>query len=719
MADHSDSHNDLSGEVHGAVVQAGRIDRVVVTGAAPAARLTPRLLPPAIRDFAGRSTDLAAMDTLLPADDDTDSTTVIATVDGAPGVGKTTLAVQWAHRVQHRFPDGTLFANLRGYGPSAPLDPLVVLAGFLRVLGVAPDAIPGELDAQSGMYRSLLAGRRVLIVLDNAASPQQVRPLLPGSPGCLVLVTSRSSMSGLIIAEAASQLTLDLFTPTDAQDLVRRIIGAPRATAEPTAVSSLIALCARLPLALRIACTRIAARRALTVADAVDDLTDGEDRLAELSARGDEHSAVDTVFDWSYSQLPRDLARTFRLLGVHPGGEFGVPAIAAVTGMTQHLSYRHMESLADLHLVEPAGRRRYRVHDLLHAYAAHRAATDEPETARVEALTQVVTWYAHTALVADRLVFPGLPTVPVSVVAVPPAVELADRDQALAWLNGEVTTMMTALRTAVDHELLGPAMALAGTARFLTLRERSWLVTQEQAQSLGLRAARACGDVGVESFLLASQGDTLSRLGRLSEAEVAMSQELALAQRSGDGDRQRVALLGLGYVRMQQARWVDARVYYRRALPLARHSGDARSEAVVECNLSRIAANLGQFEVALAHATRERVLRHTAGDQVGEAWAVHDEAVAWQGLGDHERALDLAAAAIAQYEALTGTGRYRALVLCTAATSHEYQGRPTLARECLTRARELFTEVGDPRAEAVSRRLAAVGAGNTDLSGEG
>jgi tetratricopeptide (TPR) repeat protein len=512
-------------------------------------------------------------------------------------------------------------------------------------------------------------------------------------------------LSGLLIAEAASQLTLDLFTLTEAHDLVHRIIGEGRAVAEPTAVNRLIGLCARLPLALRIACTRIAARRALTVTDAVDDLTIDDNPLVELSGTADERSAVQAVFGWSYGQLAPELARAFRLLGMHPGTEFSVPAITALTGTGAPATYRALESLADLHLVEPAGRRRYRLHDLLHAFAAQRAATDESDTARTEATTRITGWYARTALAADRLVFPGLPAVPADVPRAARAADFTGRDDALAWLNTEWVNLQAALRVALDHCLWDAAMCLAGTARFLSLREQSLLDSQVQAQALGLRAARTCGDAAVESYLLASQADTLSQLGRLDEAEAVMAQELALARRLGDGDRQRVALVGLGYVRIQQARWAEARAFYRQALPFAQHGGQTRSEAVIEGNLSRIAAELGQFEISLAHARRERVLRHAAGDQVGQAWAAHDEAMSWQGLGEHDQALDLTLEAIAQYEALTGTDRYRASALCTAATSYQHQGRRELARECLARAVELFTEAGDPRSEVTARRL--------------
>ncbi|WP_244211154.1 NB-ARC domain-containing protein, partial [Amycolatopsis kentuckyensis] len=221
--------NQLPGTVTGSVVQAGSIGQVVLSPAARQELPVPRQLPPAVRDFAGRDDQLARLDELLLSpDENRPAAMVISALDGTAGVGKTALAVQWAHRVEHRFADGTLFADLRGYGPSAPVRPDLVLASFLHVLGVDEDRIPAELDAQVSVYRSVLAGRRVLILLDNAGTAEQVRPLLPGSPGCVVLVTSRASLTGLLVAEAASQVTLDLFTPDEARVLLRRILGAAR-----------------------------------------------------------------------------------------------------------------------------------------------------------------------------------------------------------------------------------------------------------------------------------------------------------------------------------------------------------------------------------------------------------------------------------------------------------------------------------------------------------
>jgi len=696
--------NQLPGTATGPVVQAGTIRQVVLSPAVPRRELpVPRQLPPAVRDFAGRDDQLARLDELLLADDENrPAAMVISALDGTAGVGKTALAVQWAHRVEHRFADGTLFADLRGYGPGAPVRPDLVLASFLHVLGVDEDRIPAELDAQVSVYRSALAGRRVLILLDNAGTAEQVRPLLPGSPGCVVLVTSRASLTGLLVAEAASQVTLDLFTPSEARVLLRRILGAARVADEPDAVADLVEVCARLPLALRIAATRIATRRHTSVAEVVADIGGGRDRLDVLSSSGDERSAVRSVFDWSYTRLSDDHAGLFRRLGLHPGTEVGVPAAAAVAGLDETTAYRLLEALADVHLIEAVGGRRYRFHDLLHAYAAHRAEQDDDPESRREATTRLFTWYARIAQAADRLVYPGLESPDVELPAAGPELPLADRAQAFAWLNTEQANLLAVLRSGPGYRI---TVVLAAAARFLRRRERAQWSVRLEAETLGIEAARAAGDRAREAFLLGFRGDTLADLGRWDDAEADFGRQLALAQDLGDAVRHQVALAGLGQIRLLQQRYTDARDYYLQALPLARRAGGGRPEAVVECNLSQISVRLGEFDQARAHAERELVLRRESGDHVGEAYALRDVAVALQGLEAHDGAIEYAGQAIAHYRALAGTETLLADALETAAASLEHTGEVSRAAECLAEAGALLEDLDVERAAAYRARV--------------
>ncbi|MEU0536210.1 AfsR/SARP family transcriptional regulator [Amycolatopsis tolypomycina] len=337
----------------------------------------PRQLPPAIRDFTGRAGHLAALDALLPPTGRNGGpAVVIAALDGPGGIGKTALAVHWAHRVRHRFPDGTLYADLRGYGPGRPASTDDVLDGFLAALGVPAPAGSG---AREGLFRSLLAGRRMLLVLDDAGSEEQVRPLLPGTPGCMVLTTSRDLLTGLVVTEAAHRLTVGPLTPPEALRLVTGIIGAARAAAERDAVAELIARCARWPLALRIAAGRAAAHEHATVDGIVAELADDRSRLDALSWGRDPRAAVRTVLGGSYDRLPPRQRLLFRRLGLHPGSDVSPPTAAALVGFSPRETHVLLHSLADAHLIEPVAGGRYRFHDLLRAYAAEQAREhDDP-----------------------------------------------------------------------------------------------------------------------------------------------------------------------------------------------------------------------------------------------------------------------------------------------------------------------------------------------------
>jgi tetratricopeptide (TPR) repeat protein len=666
--------------------------------------LLPRQLPPALRDFTGRRDQVAALDSLLPAEKDVASgATPILVVDGTPGVGKTTLAVWWANRVQHRFPDGTLFVDLRGYGPGAPLGPHMVLSSFLSALGMAQERIPMEIDQQSALYRSALANRRMLVVLDNAISAAQIRPLLPGSPGSLVLVTSRLSLAGLTVTEAARRISLDLFDAVEADRLVAGIIGDQRAAGESGAVSELVQVCARLPLALRIAAARIAVRSHWGVADVVQEIRDEHQALATLSDPVDERSAVRSVFGWSYARLSTEQARMFRLLGLHPGPEFSVHAAAALGRVELNTAKAHLEALTDQHLIEPVGRRRYRFHDLLHAYAAHRAELDETQTGRRDALAALLTWYAHTADAADQMAFPTTVRLAVDLRPVTAPAPVTERVQALDWLNTEQSTLSAAQRIAAEHDLHEVVLALAGAARHLTLRPRALWPERLEAESRGLAAARAAGDRANEAFLLIRRGNTHRMLGSDDAADADFVAVLAAAEELDDPVRRREALCGRGSIRRDRQQYAEAREYYQVALPLARAAG-AAANAVVVSNLSQISAALGQFEMAARYAEQELELRRQVGAGIGIAYAEHNAAVGRQGLGEHASAIELCRRALAGYAHHGGAEAERAAALETLAVSLAHVGQTDRAVECLHEAAVILAELGDSHAEYVQRR---------------
>jgi DNA-binding SARP family transcriptional activator/DNA-binding XRE family transcriptional regulator len=332
--------------------------------------VVPRQLPGAPRCFTGRAGELAALSALAERDPKQASGVLIAALTGMAGAGKTALAVHWAHRVAGRFPDGQLFVNLRGSGPSGtPVTPADAVRGFLTALGLPPAQIPPDTDGQAALYRSLLADKRMLIVLDNAQDAEQVRPLLPGSPECLVLVTSRNRLTGLAAAECAHLMTLGVLTEAESHDLLALNLGTRRATAEPVAVSELIALCGRLPLALCNVAARAVTRPGLPLAALATEMRDAQRRLDVLET-GESATSVRTVFSWSRAKLGNPASRMFRLLGTQPGPDITVAAAASLTGLSPGQAYLALAELCDEHLLTEHVPGRYTCHDLMRRYAA-------------------------------------------------------------------------------------------------------------------------------------------------------------------------------------------------------------------------------------------------------------------------------------------------------------------------------------------------------------
>ncbi|MBW4720337.1 ATP-binding protein [Saccharothrix obliqua] len=710
MVDTTHIGNVLRGPVGGHVVQAGVVRQLVVSPPEPELRPVPRQLPPAVRDFTGRVEQMAELDALISSVsvDGSTGTTVISALSGTPGVGKTALAVRWAHRVQHRFPDGTLFADLGGFGPGTPLDPAVVLSRFLGALGVPERRAPVALAEQSALYRSLLSGRRVLVVLDNVGEAEQVRPLLPGSPGSFVLVTSRVGLSELVIVEAAKRVAVDLFDEEEAVALVTGVIGADRVEAEPSAVRDLVGMCARLPLALRVATARIASRRYLRVADVVAEIRD-ERRGANMF--GNNSNAVEPVFGWSYTRLSGAHARVFRCLGLHPELEFGVPAVAALAGVDVRDAVVALEALADQHLVEPVGRDRYRMHDLLHAYAARLACTEESADARDAALGALCEWYACAADAADRLIFPDAVRLPITTGTSAVLAPINDRSAALEWFDLEQHALRSTQRSAAVLGLEQVVVVLAAAARHLGLRRRALWPERLAAESLGLSAARNAGDRASEAFLLVRRGQTHRALGDHVAAVADFSEVLALAEADGDHVRLREAVGGLALTYKEQHRYIEAWAYYEVALNLAREAENGLAEAIVMCNLSQISSAIGRYRSALAYAERELELRTRIGSPIGIAYAQHDLAVALQGLGRHSAAADLCELAVAGYTRHGGAEAECATALETLATSLSRLGEVDWAVECLRQATAVLAALEDPRAEQVRRTADALASG--------
>jgi DNA-binding SARP family transcriptional activator/Tfp pilus assembly protein PilF len=571
-----------------------------------------RQLPAAVGCFTGRDGELATLTGLLDGHASAGvPTMVISAIGGTAGVGKTALAIQWAHRVAAEFPDGQLYVNLRGYDPEQPLAPGEALAGFLTALGVPGPQIPPGADDRAAAYRSLLAGRRLLIVLDNARDAGQVRPLLPGEPGCLAVVTSRDMLPGLVARDGARRVVLDVLPPADAVALLRELVG-PRVAAEPEMAARLAELCSRLPLALRIAAEMAAARPALMLAALVAEL-DGQGRLDVLEAGGDQATAVRTVFSWSYCNLRPAAARTFRLAALHPGADFDAHAVAALTGMSYPAATRALTELTQASLIHQTDTDRYGMHDLLRAYGAERATTQEPETDRREAMTRLLDHYLHAARGAAGILFPA----DVAAVADAPGgasgLVLSDENAAQAWLDAERANLTAVAVYASEHGWPGHAVGLS-TALFRYLDAGGFLADALTIHGAAAQAAIRAHDRAAATGAVINIGTIYGQLGRYPEAEQHFQRALGLSRETADRLGEFRALTNLSQVYLRMSAYLDAADSCQQALELSRISGNRIGEARALGILGQIAIRQGRNQQAAADLGQAADASRAAGD---------------------------------------------------------------------------------------------------------
>jgi len=576
----------------------------------PAARgvpspTVPRQLPAAPRAFTGRAGALARLDAAL----EQASAVVISSVTGTAGVGKTALAVQWSHQVAGRFPDGQLYVNLRGHDPAgAATSPAEALRDLLRALAVAPERIPPGVDAQAALYRSLLAGRRVLVVLDDARDAGQVRPLLPGSPASMVVVTSRNRLAGLVALDDAHPVELDLLTVEDAVDLLARRIGGQRVAAEPAAVRRLVDRCARLPLALAIMAGRAVLSPDVPLAELVRELDTALDGLAS------DDTAIDirAVFDCSYRALEGRAAALFRLLGVHWGPDVGVAAAAALAGVPFAEARATLDALAEASLVHEQVPGRYAMHDLLRAYARE-LARDDP--AAGGGLARVVGHYVHTAHRADLLVYPARePVDPPAAPAGTAAEAFAGRDAAAGWFAAEHAVLMGAFAVAGDADRWHLAWSLSNVLNL----QGNWR-DQEYAQRNAVAAARRLGDPFREAHALRALGRVRGVLQRDAEAEADLALALDLFDAAGDRDGAAQTHINLARI-CQRHDDIDGALFHDEAsLRLYRETGSRAGQARALNNVGVGLARKGRLAGALAACRASLGLCRELGNVHGEA----------------------------------------------------------------------------------------------------
>ncbi|MET8079082.1 tetratricopeptide repeat protein [Streptomyces sp. NPDC005303] len=671
------------------VVQAGTIYGGVNNGqnSLPA----PRQLPRAATCFTDRADPMAQLSELAMAENE------IVLISGPAGVGKSALAVFWAHSVKQQFPDGQLYVNLRGYDRLAPLPPEEVLHGFLSALGMPADRMPGDLSAMSALFRSLIDGKRLLLVADNAGSSDQVRPLLPASPVCFTVVTSRNRLSSLTAVDGATHLPVRPLDTPHAVELFSRLSGHR----DTDGATQLVLRCGRLPLTVRMA-ARLASSDA-SLMTLLEELTSGNDRLEALSAL-DEELEVRSVFSWSYEQLPPATARAFRLLSLHAGPDFSVPAAAALTGLSETDTLRVLRRLTAVNMLEETGERRYAYHDLLRDYAREQAAAEESRQDRAHALKRELSFYLRMADAADRVLVPERQHVPLDRGGYQGKALFTDPAAALRWCDAELSSLVPAVQQAVELGLDEVAWKLP-VALVYFLRSRRHNIYRLELSTTAVEASRRLRDRWAEAWSLICLGGAESDLERHEDALVHFTEALRVSQDINDRRWEARSTYNVAWTLRLMGRYEEALHRQREALVIRQETGDRRGESISLSEIGALELNLGRPAQAYAEYERALVAARETVDLSAEAKSLH-------GLGDVCKTQGHTSDAIGWYEqavlvrrrvgdmpglarSLVALGRLLAAV-----------GRAAVAQEALVEAAEVLDTLHDPTAEDVRRFLA-------------
>ncbi|MFI0773048.1 tetratricopeptide repeat protein [Streptomyces sp. NPDC021218] len=667
-------------------------------------RLRPAQLPSAVAGFVGRTDALRELDDAL-ADAERTGKALMVAIDGPPGAGKTALTIQWAQRAASRFTGGVLFTDLQGHSHQGrPADPMQVLEDFLAALGT--ETVPDELEARSALFRTVVADRHVLVVLDNAINSQQVKPLLVGSASCAVIVTSRRRLTGLGVIAGAQRLSLAPMGPQESIELLRGAVGAKRVDAEPDAARAVALRCAHLPLALRITAERLATHPRWPLSHVADELS-GAGRLDALADRDDDNLAVRKVFDLSYETLDGDTARVFRLLGLYPGGRISAAAAAALTGHPLARTRDLLDRLVAVHLVEETGLDRYWMHDLLRDYAADGAAAHESDAERLTAAHRLTSWYtlsvdaANIALAPQREV-PPLEPPPARVTPLTFTSDTA-AEEARAWLDEEARdSAVPMVRLAARYRL--------PEAWHIPVRLWNWLLLRKpwsmwiSSHTIGLEAAATYGGPGDQAWVEMNLGEAYRQSGDYGRAENHVSQALALRRRIGDRQGQAWCLEALGFIAADRRDTPLAHSYFSQALDAFRQTGDAHGEAVARCSLAEADGLLGNMAESQAGFKQGLYLHRQMGDLFGEGMLWERRAHLHQQHGELVQAVEcLDRSADCHSQGGNDWGQ---------AAAHDLRAQLLVklsrweeARKACERAWELFDRLGDPRAARLQDRL--------------
>jgi DNA-binding SARP family transcriptional activator/tetratricopeptide (TPR) repeat protein len=683
----------------------------------------PAQLPPDVGIFAGRVDQLGQLDALAASA--SGGSVVISTLAGIGGVGKTTLATHWAHRVTGTFPDGQLYVDLRGYAQVAPVEPIEALGRFLRALGVSPERVPVAVDEASALFRTMLAGKRVLVVVDNVHSADQVRPLLPGSPGSLALVTSRDRLDGLVAREGARRLAIDVFTPAESMALLAAMLGADRVAAEPADAAELAELCGHLPLALRITAAHLMGRPHLSVAGQVRALR--ADRLMELAIADDPMSSVRAVFDLSYARLSDADRRVFRLLGIAPGTDISVPAVTVLCGPGAAAS---LARLVAAHLVRQDDER-YSCHDLVREYARARAEAEDAAEQRRSAVETLCRWYLDTADTATRLLYPNDSTrLDVPPVTLTGRLSFDGEVSAVGWLRAEMHQLISVIEHTAEHGppeiswLLADAIRRfthgTGPVELMRALQAGYAaavdvgsLTGQAAIDLGLTlayiavgpkemttthatralaAARDAGWVEGTAVALTLLAGALDSYGDMDDAQKRYNETIEYARKHGLIEREMAAIHNLAHLYWGIGELHQAADCITRVVAYYRKIGNRNSTIAALDSYGQIQHELGELHDAVATLTEAWTLSEVNPHDRVQSWVLNHLAEVHIDLGRYDEARDFSARQLSIARNL-GDGHVCRGLIATA-RADLLQGRPVAAIDSYRTATLLTRQIG-------------------------
>ncbi|RSN24863.1 SARP family transcriptional regulator [Amycolatopsis sp. WAC 01416] len=661
---------------------------------------TPRQLPAPPAHFVGRADEIAVLDKALDADP---GSAVITAISGTGGIGKTWLALRWAHDNLDRFPGGQLYADLRGFDPAGnPLAPADVIRSLLASLEVPPERVPADHAAQAALYRSLLANRRLLLVLDNARDTEQVLPLLPGSPSCLVLVTSRSRLSGLVARHNATPVSLETLSEVEATALLTRRLGQDRVAAEPAAAAELIEHCARLPLALGIATARAMTNPGFSLHALAEELRDEHDRL-DILATDEPAGDVRAVLSWSYQALSRRAARLFRLLGLHPGPDIALYPAASLAGFGLIETRSLLAELAQTHLLEEHLPGRYRSHDLLRAYAGELVA-DEDSGTRHAAIHRTLDHYLHAGFAAERYLAPHWEPIVLPAPQRHVAIRrIADYRQAMQWLTAEQANVLAAIELAVRNGFDTHAWQLPWTLSTFLNRQGLWTL-RVTTQQTALTAADRLDDPNAQAICHHLLGRGQAILHQYEEAFEHLHTALRRYADLGDLGGQAAIRFSLTQVCMQRERPAEAVDHCSVALELYRASGNPVWEAFSLSALGGCEALLGRYPQSLTHCREALELLHTLGNQDGAAHTLRCLGYVHHQQGEHADAVGCLRDALALFREL-GDNYHEADTLHKLGDALQADDRSGQALAAWKRAATILDQLAHPDVDTVRAKI--------------